>query len=378
MRTKLFFSQQVSLLYALEEIGEQISQSKEDYDFFIISIHPSFNYEDVNFIIEKTLSSKKYVAFHAIDSFHNDKIVEKAVNCLAIKFEREGKLHTFYVDDILKQYAIEEAIDYFNSNHDKFHIVLAGVSGNKFNSFLEEVSSKINYYPVNNIIGGISSGFEIGGETLTYQFIDGRIIKNGFVVISFENVDTAIDISLGFVPYGITYEIDKARDRELFTVDGGKSFREIVANLLQGIDTPDVKYLWYLPINILDDNGYVATLRTPVKLKENSVEFFAPIKRGQKFKLSFATPDELIAEDKKCARTIKEKLKYVELAFNFSCVARQYVLEDRQLEEVQTYASILDSHLFGFFTFGEIGPDRQFKNLKLYNETSLIVGMREK
>ena len=379
MITKLFCSQRSSLLYCLEDISEQILRGGGEYDFYILSIHPDFDYRDVNPLIKKTLSNN-YVAFHSTNAFYNDKIISKAVTCLAIKFERSGKISTFYVDDIINdKSALKKTVNYLNSNPQAFHIVLAGLAEDKFVFFLEEVSSKINYAPVNNIIGGISSGIEKEGELLTYQFVDDKVIKKGFVIVSFENVEAIMDISLGFIPYGITYEITKARNREIFTVDNGKNFRNLVDNLLEGIENPDVRYLWYLPINILDErDGYVATLRTPVKLKENSVEFFGPVKRGQKFKLSFATPDELIGEDIKCAKNIKNKLNHVELAFNFSCIARQYVLEDRQEDEIKNYASILDSHLFGFFTFGEIGPDKQFKKLKLYNETSLVVGMREK
>jgi len=74
-----------------------------------------------------------------------------------------------------------------------------------------------------------------------------------------------------------------------------------------------------------------------------------------------------------------KKVSNPEVLFNFSCVARQYVLEDRQEEELQAYRNTLKSvNLFGFFTFGEIGPDPQYKSLKFYNETSLAVAMKEK
>ena len=376
MKTYLFHSKKTTLLYCLEDIKLQM---KNRYDFLFFSIHPDYSYEDVNLLIYKIFQTKNYMAFHSIDAFKNDKIIEKGIVCLAIKFERKGQIKTFYIENIEEVNALENTSRYLNSNRDNYHLIFAGLVNEKFGFFLEELSLKITYSTINNIIGGISSGFKKDNEMLTYQFVDNKIIKKGFVIVSFKNIEAAMDISLGFIPYGITYTIKKAYDNKLYTVDNGKNFKEIIKNLLEGIENYDIKYLWYLPINILDEkDGYVATLRTPQSIEKNGVKFYGPLKRGQKFKLSFATPEELIQEDIKCATNIKNKLKYIELAFNFSCVARQYVLEEKKADEIKNYASILDSHLFGFFTFGEIGPDKVFKRLKFYNETSLIVGMREK
>ena len=379
MRTKIVYSQECALLYSLEEIKEKLRNSKENFDFFIFSIHPKYGYEDVNYLIKKTFKTENYIAFHAVDAFNNARIVEEAVVCLAIKFERNGYIKTFYVEDIDKNdEALEKTVKYINSNPDALHIILAGLAEDKFALFLDKLSERINYSPMNNIIGGISSGYDKGDEILTYQFIKNLTIKHGFVVLSLKNIAFSIDISLGFIPYGITYTIKRAENREIYEVDDHKPIKKIIQDLLNGIENPDIRYLWYVPIYILDDKeGYVATVRTPAKLKEESVEFYGPVKEGDKFKLSFATPDNLIKEDTLCAKRVKEKLKHVELALNFSCIARQYVLEDKQEEELKVYASVLNSHLFGFFTFGEIGPDREFKKLKLYNETSLIVGVRE-
>ena len=378
MKTKIVHSQECALLYSLEDIRDQLKRCDTKFDFFIFSIHPKYGYEDVNFLIKKTFKTKNYIAFHAVDAFNNARIVEEAVVCLAIQFEKNGYIQTFYMENINENSALDKTLKYINTNSDALHIILAGLAEDKFVYFLDKISEGIRYSPVNNIIGGISSGYNKDGEFLTYQFIDNEVIKHGFLIISLKNVLFSMDISLGFIPYGITYTIKKAKNREIFEVDDHKPFSKIINDLLTGIENPDIRYLWYVPIYILDDKeGYVATVRTPASIKKNSVEFYGPVREGDKFKLSFATPDNLISEDILCAKKIKKNLKHVELAFNFSCIARQYVLEDRQEEELKVYASILDSHLFGFFTFGEIGPDKEFKKLKLYNETSLVVGVRE-
>ena len=66
------------------------------------------------------------------------------------------------------------------------------------------------------------------------------------------------------------------------------------------------------------------------------------------------------------------------ISFNsFSCIAREYILANKQKEEVKIYYKIFKAPLFGFFTYGEIGPDKMHKKLKLYNETSLILAIKE-
>jgi len=380
MVIKLFSSSKTSLLFCFEDLEKKLKKELSDYDFLLFSIHPEFPIDDVNVLIKRVFKTKNYAAFHTINTFKNELILEKGVVLLAIKFEKRGKVKNFYIEDITNfknDDSIDRCAKYLNENQDKFHIILASLSEEKFGYFIEELSNKIDYSPVNNIIGGISSGIKINEELRTYQFIDDKIIKKGFIILSFSNVRYKIDVSLGFKPYGITYKITRCEGNKLIKVDN-RNFVEIAKGFLKDIKEPDIRYLWYLPINIIDErDGYVATMRTIEEIEENYVKFFGPLKNNQHFKVSFATADEILEEDKKCALKIKKEFKTPEVAFNFSCVARQYVLEDRQKEEVQIYTKILDTYIFGFFTFGEIGPDKMYKKLKLYNETSLLVAMEE-
>ncbi|RMA93224.1 FIST N-terminal domain-containing protein [Hydrogenothermus marinus] len=380
MKARVFKSNKKTLLFALEELKENIKNSFKDYDFLLFAISPNYDYNYINHYIKKVFETDNYVAFHAIDAFCDNEIVE-GVSVAVFKFENKGKIKIFYIEDIDNKDSLIKTAEYLNNNTDKLHIILAGLGNKKkTGTFIEELSEYLNYSPINNIIGGISSGYKKNNEVLTYQFIDNKIIKNGFVILSFENIEFAIDIALGFKPYGITYTIEKAEGYKLFSVDDGKSFVKIAKSFFRGIDNPKTEYLWYCPIYILDDKeGYVAKLRTIADLKEDYVEFYGPLKDRQRFKLSFATADDLLKADKTSALKVNEKINGLsEIIFNFSCIARQYVLEDKQTQEIETYTSILNSHLFGFFTFGEIGPDKYFKKLKFYNETSLILAMREK
>lgn len=378
MKVKLFFSQKESLIFALEEIKEVLYSSFKDFDFLLFSFHPKYDYTDINYFVNKVFQTDKWIGFHAVDAFYNDMVIEGIV-ALAVKFEREGNVKVFEVEDIGQESALSKTADYLQSNKDKLNIIIGGLCEHRLGFFIEDLSKMLKYYPVNNIVGGLASGFEKDGEVLTFIFTPDKIIKNGFVVLSFENLEYSVGISLGFKPYGITYEITHSEGYKIYSVDDGKNFSYLVQNLLKEIENPSVDHLWYCPINIIDDKeGYVATLRTPKKIDKDYVEFFGPVKNGQRFKFSFGDKDEILEEDKKVALMVKNQIKHPDLIFNFSCIARQYALEDKKQQESQVYLNTLNSYLFGFFTFGEIGPDKFFKSLKFYNETSLLLGVKEK
>ena len=350
------------------------------YDYLIFALHPDLDIEQIAKSIYKIFKTENFIVFHAIEHFNYEQIVENSLSVCCLRFEKKASVKHFYLKEISKQSEIDKAVDYFNTNTDKFHIVFAGLSDGNIGSVIEEISSRLTYEPINNIVGGVSSGIKKENRVQAFQYVDHQLIENGFVVLTFENIEAFIDIALGFHAYGITYKIAKAEGNKLYTVDDGKSFPYIAKKMLNAQDTNlDIQNLWYCPLNILDDeNGYTLTLRTVADIKKHYVEFFAPLKKGDYFKLSFATSDDLILADKKVADELIKKMPHPEISFNFSCIARQYVLEDKQEKELEAYTEKFQTNLFGFFTFGEIGPDKMYKKLKFYNETSLAVVMREK
>ena len=364
---------------SLHSLEKSISAAFGRCDFLLFTIASGMDIETTAKKIKDIFKTDKFAIYHAIEHFNNTKIVENSLSVCCFQFQKSAELHTFYVEDINNDTNIQKTIEYFNSNNDKFHIIIAGLCDGAIANAIDKISENLDYSPIDNIVGGVSSGIKIENEFHTFQYIDNHVIKNGFIILSFEGVDAEIDISLGFQPYGITYEITKADTNKLYTVDDGKSFAYIAKKMLCNTgETIDIRNLWYCPLSILSsEDGYTSTLRTIENVTESHVEFFAPVKKGEHFKLSFATPQDLIQSDKNTAKRLIKKLQEPELSFNFSCIARQYVLEDMQHKEIETYVQEFKTNLFGFFTFGEIGPDTLYKKLKFYNETSLVVAMRE-
>jgi hypothetical protein len=127
----------------------------------------------------------------------------------------------------------------------------------------------------------------------------------------------------------------------------------------------------------MNDEGELLALRTFKDFTDRYVEVWAPIEKGQKVKLAIVIPDEILRDTEMVAQSVKEKIGFTELVLNFSCIARQYTLEDRAQEEVEIYGKKLNAPIFGFFTCGEIALGIHGKKLKLHNQTSVVVALRE-
>jgi len=372
MKIRLALSIRTDLESAVDEIKQELGN--EDYDFILFSAKPSYSWSELVMSFQEL--GKKFFGFHALHSFSNIKIIEGLVAC-GIKFERGGKVKLFNAEDF-DQSTLESTAEYLNSNKEALHIMIPSMDY-KVGGFLDMLSKRLSYFPVDNVVGGISSGHTIGGELITYRFTPDGVHKRGFSIISFEGVDFSYEISLGFRPYGAVYTVSRAEGYRLYKVDEGMNVAKILENMLNHFPMDDVRPLWYAPLLFLDETeGQVAIARTPLKIGKNYVDFAGPIKEGTHFKFSFATYEDILGEDKKKALELKKNFGKPEFAINFSCTARQYVLEDKAQREQEIYTSILESPTFGFFTYGEIAPSMNKSKLMLYNETSIILALREK
>ena len=378
MIAKVVGSSEVAFLSAIEEIRKKLKMEDfADFDFAMFAVSPKYRDSYVMYTIEKILKipPEKYIAFHAVDSFENSKIVNDGISALFIKFERKAEIKVLPVEGVYTRKSYDDVIDFLKERKNALNLIFAGFCNQKLAFVIEDKLSKalLEEGEKTFLIGGVSSGMR------TYQFYNGNIIKDGFLIVSMEGVDYKLGISLGFEPVGETYTVTSSNDYKVYEIDKTLAY-QLIDRLLKGLNNYSVQDLWYFPVILLDDEeGYVSVVRTFKNISNKEfIEFFGPVKEGSKFKLSFGDPESLISADRKEASKLAYSMNNVELALNFSCIARQYVLENLQQEEIKIYSSLFNAPLFGFSTFGEIGPDRFFRKLKFYNQTSLIVAIRER
>ena len=353
MITRIYSSENETLFMALEEIFLQFKNDYflDDFDFIIFAVSPYFNKNDINPSIQKIFKTKNYLAFNAINAFNNQEL-NNCLTALFIKFEKKGKIHLKTNQDMKKL------------NKNKLHMI--------FMPF-KEGSCACNTVENTNLplIGGICSGDE------AYVYFDSVIEKEKPVILEFENVDYEFGISLGYKPIGPIYKVHLAKENKIYVIDY-EDASLLAKKLLKNTDG-DIRNLWYSPILVISDKkGYVDVVRTFKDIKENYyIELFGKVETNFNIKLSFATNNMLLKEDTRIAEKIKEKIQ-PEIVFNFSCVAREFILGEKKEEESKIYSQILNAPVFGFFTYGEIGPDYEFKTSKIYNQSSLVVAIKEK
>lgn len=383
MLAKVYYSRNPVLKFAVEDIllkfHNDIFFLKKDFDLVVVALSPEVYPWDYDVVrtFNQYFGPNRWVAFHSLTSFANAKAVDKSLVALFIKFEKKGKYHIFNIKDLAKSYkkSLELTANYLRGRpKNSLNIILTSFSHGRIGFFIEDLAKYLD--KTSNIVGGVASGLEINGETVTKIFTSDGIIEDGFAILSLENVISDFGIAFGYIPVGPVYTITKAKENYIYEINHEK-VEFLKKNLLKNLEGKDIRYLWYAPMLILNEEGIVSILRTYKSLGEDYIEVFGPVKKGWKFRFSFADKNELLKADREEALKIKEKLKSVDLVFNFSCIARQYVLEDFQSEESKLYASILNAPLFGFYTFGEIGPDKEGKDLKYYNQTSVVMAVKE-
>ena len=365
MIARSYFSTNKILKFALEEIYLNFKKDIliDDYDFVLFAISPKYYPEDVKEDISKIFKNN-FLAFNAIHSFSNNNVVS-GVSAMFIKFEKNGNIDTFVCE--CKERNKEKLLKYLLSHKNSLNIIVSTYNMDIAN-FLEKIDLKDSV----SLIGGIVSGEEIEGTYRGNLYFNHKIIEKGFAVLSFNNVEFSSSIATGYRPLGPSLKVRLAKENRVYLID--YSDASLVAkSLLKGLD--NIKDLWNSPILIKRGEQFIP--RTFKDIKENLyVEFFGNFKQNEEISLSFANEELLLKEDRKRAAEVKNSLHNCDMIFDFSCIARQYILKDKADDELEIFSEIINAPLFGFFTFGEM-INVCNNNVTLFNQTSLIAGVKE-
>jgi len=204
MRARIYSSNNEVFKFALEDIYRKFRDDFiiNDFDFIIVGIDSKYYYDDINFSIKKIFRTDKFIAFNAVDAFAGNCVTNGGVVALFIKFENSGKIDTYYQNNFDE---IDGVADYLQKHKNDLNIILSYPS-EKVPNFLNELNKKLGKNDI-SLFGGLSSGYLDSEELVAYQYIDGKIIKNGFVLISFENCEFQKEVSLGYKAIGPHYKV---------------------------------------------------------------------------------------------------------------------------------------------------------------------------
>ena len=187
----------------------------------------------------------------------------------------------------------------------------------------------------------------------------------------------------GWDPFGPERKITKSDSNVLFELDG-KPALELYKTYLgdKAGELPGSGLLF--PLVVKDATTESSTVvRTLLNIDEGaqSMTFAGNMPEGGTAQLMKANFDRLIDGASNAAKNSFEAVGSFEpeLAILISCVGRKLILSQRIEEEVEAVQSVVGSKakITGFYSYGELAPDRVGNACLLHNQTMTITLLSE-
>ena len=380
MDTVIVGSQNPILRFAVRELKEK---APKGFDFALFSISPSYPHQDVPATIKKEFGSINYVGFSSSSAFANIKVINDGIVGCFFKFSSpKTKVCTYVRENVSRENrrdVIKEIEEFLSKREDKLNVVIADFIDGEFPVLIEELGKEFQRRGTGApLIGGIIATPIVGNERPKgYLFYNGNVVEDGFIVISFSNLDFQFQISSGVFKKGPIYTVTKTDTFKIYELNG-KPAGYLPRKLLKDIEpSNDNQFLlWYTPFGVINEGNEIEALRVIRSFTDDYIELWGPVKEGERLKLSIVLSTELIKDAEKTAKNLKESFGMADFCFNFSCIAREKILEQFEEKEIELYGRLLNAPLFGFFTHGEVA--KKNGKLRIHNLTSVIAAVRER
>ena len=368
------------LRFAVRELKEKAPRG---FDFALFALSPDYPFQDVPATIKKEFGSIEYVGFSSSSAFENIRLVNDGIVGCFFKFSSPKTKVSFYraeeINEENRDSILKGLLKFLKERRSQLNIVVADFANGHFPLLIEELGEikkreKLEF----SLVGGVAATKIVKGRRERgYLFHNGNFIRNGFVVISFSNVDYHIQVSSGVFKKGPVYTVTKSEPFRIYELNGRKA-GYLPKKLLKDIEfSEENQYLlWYTPFGIVSEENEIEALRVIKGFSDDYIELWGPIKKGDRLKLSLVLSTEVLKDIEKTARDVKNSFGMADFCFNFSCIAREKVLEQFEDKEIEIYGRMLNAPLFGFFTHGEVAPGGN--KLRIHNLTSVVVAVRER
>ncbi len=238
------------------------------------------------------------------------------------------------------------------------------------------------------IMGGLAGD---AGAFVKTQQIHNDIISDGMVIAVGLYGDALITSSGalgGWKPYGPPRTVTKSDKNVVYALDGKPALplykMYIGAAFSKGLPGSGLKF----PLAVIEKGKRdVEKIRTVLAIDEhnNSITFAGNIDEGETIRLCQTNHDKLVEGAGAAANLVldgldKQTPKQAGLALCVSCVGRKGVMVEQVADEVQRVQQILgdQTHVAGFYSYGEIAPRPSTTDSVLHNQTMTIAYLSEK
>lgn len=207
----------------------------------------------------------------------------------------------------------------------------------------------------------------VSGQLLALAFYSDRLQVNHGCFGGWESfgLERVVTKSSG----NVLYELDHKNPLELYRKYLGPDAAQLPATAL------------YYPLSIESTEGGKAVVRSVTSINDSTgaMTFAGDIPEGAVVRFMKANVDRLTAAAATAAGLSSAGMSQIDLAFLISCVGRKLVLKDRTEEELEVVQEILGERvpLFGFYSYGELGPADANGACTLHNQTMTITTFHE-
>jgi len=224
--------------------------------------------------------------------------------------------------------------------------------------------------------GSAGDGFRI---VQTYQFCDDRVFSDAMPLLLMQgDLEIAVDIATGPLPYGEYYSVDRAEGNIIHSIDGVSALEFYERFYGPYIEDRELSF-FPLAVYTGDSDGFVLRDSIEVNREEGSISFLGRIEGPSRVRLTQVTREETLSSAHRGTKRILSSFggSSPDLVLLFSCTSRRHVLGSRTNEE---FALLLDADqqvpFFGFYCYGEISPFVVGQPVKFHSDTSISVALK--
>jgi len=318
----------------------------------------------------KQLPQARIIGSTTDGEIFEDKVLTESIIISISSFEKTKiKIAGFEVEDISRSYESGLKIaDELLENDSKVFILF----GDGLNVNGEDFLNGVNEIAKNVVVAGGLAG-DNATFTMTYLFIQDKIIYNGVVGVSLNSQDLNVFNSYSFAweEIGREFIVEKSKKNVVYKISGmtpnelyKKYLGEDIAKKLPNIGIE-------FPLIITDNKELRKARAVLAKNDDGSLIFAGNINEGSKVKFGIGNSSVILKDSQNLTKVLAKS--NVEGMFIYSCMARRRFLESQANIDVKYFSKI--AYVSGFFTYGEFyTKDNKFN---LLNETLTILALSE-
>ncbi|WP_179349486.1 FIST signal transduction protein [Winogradskyella pacifica] len=347
----------------------------------LLFVSPLFNAKtDLVYQLLKMYPEVKLLGCSTAGEISGITVTDETVSLTAIQFEKvQHKLETVEVENRDQSFDAGVGLAQKLKSQDLRHILLFSDGLNVNGADL--VSGLRSVLPDTGITGGLA------GDGLNFKetfVISNSLISDGIVVgLGLYGDDLKISYSSksGWDGFGIERLVTKSENNVLYELDGLPALQVYKSFLGDNVTSLSSLALRF-PLSIRINKTEEPVVRTVLDLDEEqqSLTFTDRIPEGALVRLMNSNVNRLIDGAKDSAKEATNAInKNAELAILISCAGRRLMLKQLVEEEVEVVRDIIGEkpEITGLYSYGEIGPFREFAPCQFHNQTMTITILSE-